>query len=86
MAYKKSAKKAIRTAERRRVFNLRSKKAMKEAVKDVEKLVTGKDLKAAAAALPKAYKAVDKAVKKGVIKAATAARMKSRVARSASSK
>ena len=86
MAYKKSAKKAIRTASKRRVFNIRRKKTMKDSLKEVEKLVAGKDLKAAAAALPMAYKAVDKAVKRGVLKAGTAARIKSRVARSTSVK
>ena len=86
MAYKKSAKKAIRVASRRRVFNARTKRTMKDAVKGVEKLVTGKKLTEAAALVPTAYKAVDKAVKKGLIKAGTAARMKSRIARRSSAK
>ena len=86
MAYKKSAKKAIRVAARRRVFNARTKKTMKDAVKGVEKMVTGKKLSEAAALLPKAYKAVDKAVKTGVLNAGTAARIKSRIARRSSTK
>ena len=86
MAYKKSAKKAIRVASRRRVFNARSKKGMKDAVKGVEKLITGKKLSEAAALLPKAFKAVDKAVKTGVLKAGTASRIKSRIARNSSTK
>lgn len=86
MAYKTSAKKAIRVAARRRVFNARTKKTMKDAVKGVEKMVAGKKLSEAATLLPTAYKAVDKAVKKGIIKAGTASRIKSRIARRSSTK
>ena len=76
MANTSSAKKANRVADRRRVFNLRRSKAMKDAVKGVEK---AKD----AASLSKAFQAIDKAQKRGVIKKNTAGRMKSRLARAA---
>ncbi|HEY4525436.1 MAG TPA: 30S ribosomal protein S20 [Candidatus Paceibacterota bacterium] len=78
MARTKSAKKAERVSLRRRVFNIRRKREVKEAVHKLEKLVSGKD-SGAAAALPALYKAVDKAAKNGTIPKNTAARMKSRL-------
>src|SRR3989338_7568569 len=81
MANTSSAKKANRVSLRRRVFNARRKKAMKDVVREVGKLVTGKSAKAAGAALPKLYQAIDKAAKNGTIKKNTAARMKSRLAK-----
>jgi len=77
----KSAKKALRGSERKRIFNLRRKRAMKEAVKTVTKLVSVKKSKEANEELPKAYKAIDKAVKRGVVKKNTAARKKSTLSR-----
>jgi len=81
MANTSSAKKAMRAAERRRVFNARRKKAMRDAVKDMSKLVLGRSAKEATAVLPKVYKAIDKAAKEGTIKKNTAARMKSSAAK-----
>jgi small subunit ribosomal protein S20 len=81
MANTTSAKKAQRVAEKRRVFNARRKKAMKDAVKAVQKLVAAKQGAEAAKALPTLYKAIDKAAKGGTIKANTAARMKSRISK-----
>ena len=81
MANTSSAKKAQRVAQRRRVINSRRKKNMKDAVKDMSKLVLGKSAKEATAMLPKLYKAIDKAAKEGTIKKNTAARMKSQAAR-----
>lgn len=81
MAKTSSAKKAWRMALRRRVFNVRRKKSMKDAVKDISKVLQEKDAKKAAKLLPTFQKAIDKAAKRGVIKANTAARMKSRIAR-----
>jgi len=79
MANLKAAKKSIRSDARKRVFNLRRKRAMKEAVQAVEKELTAGKAKEASAALPQAYKAIDKAVKRGVIKKNTGARKKSRL-------
>lgn len=80
MAITKGAKKAHRASLRKRVFNLRRKDAMSEAVKEVRKLAAKGDKAGAAAALPAAYQAIDKAKKRGVIKENTAARKKSRLA------
>lgn len=69
----------MRAAERRRVFNARRKKAAKDTLKDISKLIHAKSAEKAKALLPKLQQALDKAVKRGVLKANAAARIKSRV-------
>lgn len=76
MAKTSSAKKALRAEARRRVFNIRRAKGLKDALKNF-------DSEKSSAKLPAAYKAIDKALKRGIIKRNTAARMKSKVARAA---
>ena len=83
MANTSSAKKAERVAERRRIFNVRRKRDMKDAVKVAGKAVLAKDLTAATGSLPSLYQAIDKAAKHGTIKKNTAARMKSRITKRA---
>ena len=78
MAITKSAKKAIRSQERKRVFNIRTKRAMAGALKKAE-LTKGKGREEQAVLLASAYQAIDKAAKRGVIKKNTAARKKSRL-------
>ncbi len=75
----KGAKKALRQADRRNVFNTRRKAELKDSVKAVQKAVVGGDTKKAQELLSSAYKAIDKAAKRGVIKANTANRKKSRL-------
>lgn len=79
MAITKGAKKAHRASLRKRVFNVRRKNTMNDAVKEVRKLVAGGKKEEAAKALSSAYKAIDKASKKGIIKKNTANRKKSRL-------
>jgi small subunit ribosomal protein S20 len=79
MANTSSAKKAHRVELRRRVFNARRSKAMKDAVKE---LMKSKDV----AVLSKAQQAIDKAAKRGLIKKNTASRMKARLARQVATK
>jgi small subunit ribosomal protein S20 len=79
MAITKSAKKAIRSSERKRVFNVRRKRAMVESVKGAKK-TAGMERAAQTEALKKAYQAIDKAAKRGVIKKNAAARKKARLA------
>jgi small subunit ribosomal protein S20 len=81
MAKTSSAKKALRSSLRKKVFNVRRKKTMKEAVKETGKLILAKNEKGAEASMPALYKAIDKAAKHGTIKKNTAARMKSRIAK-----
>lgn len=76
MAITKSAKKAIKSSARKRVFNVRRKKTMRDAVKDVLKVSNKDEVKDK---LSLAYKAIDKAVKRGIIKKNTGARKKSRL-------
>lgn len=81
MAITQSAKKAIRVSARKRVFNLRRSRAMKDVVKETRELAHEGKVDEAKELLPKAYKAIDKAVKRGIIKANNGARKKSRLTR-----
>jgi small subunit ribosomal protein S20 len=75
----RSAKKALRSSARKRVFNLRRKDALRDEVKEVKKLAVAKKPEEARKELSKAYQAIDKAAKRGVIKKNAAARKKSRL-------
>jgi len=79
MAITSSAKRAIRVAKRKRVFNLRRLDTMRSAVQSFRKKVSGGKLKEAEQSLAALYKALDKAAKRGVIKKNAASRMKSRM-------
>lgn len=79
MPITKSAKKALRSSDRKRVVNIRRKKSVEVAVKDVKKLVAKGESKAVSSALSAAYKALDKAAKNGLIKKNAASRKKSRL-------
>lgn len=79
MANTSSAKKAIRVSARKAVSNLRKRRAMQEARKEIKTAIVSKDRKAAEKLLPKAYKEIDKAVKVNLIRKNTAARYKSRL-------
>ena len=74
-----SAKKALRASKRKKVFNVRRKESVKNAVKEIKKLLEQGNKKETAQLLSKAQKAIDKAVKAGIIKKNTAARKKSRL-------
>lgn len=79
MAITSSAKKAIRVSARKRVYNLRRLRAMRDVIKEIRTFVADKKIKDATAKLPEAYKAIDKAAKRGVIKKNNASRKKSRL-------
>lgn len=80
MPITKSAQKALRQSERRRIVNKRRNVAMKEEVKRFKKLVAAKQAGDSVAAISKLFRAIDKAAKGGkVIKKNTASRMKSRL-------
>jgi len=74
-----SAKKALRSSKRKRVFNLNRKETMKGVIKEYKKLIDQKKTAEAQKLVPKLQKAIDKAMKKGVIKKNTASRKKSRL-------
>jgi ribosomal protein S20 len=74
-----SAKKALRSSRRKRVFNFKRKEKVVEVTKKIKKLVEERKVGDAEKLIPQAYKALDKAVKGKTIKANTAARKKSRL-------
>lgn len=80
MAITKSAKKAQRASLKKRVFNLRRKRALTDTVKSVRKTMAT-DATAARTSLSAAYKAIDKAAKGGLIKKNAASRKKSRLSK-----
>ncbi|MES3006093.1 MAG: 30S ribosomal protein S20 [Patescibacteria group bacterium] len=80
MPITKSAKKALRGSAKKHVFNVRRKKKLDDAVKEVKKVATKAEKAAAMKSLSLAYKAIDKAAKGGLIKKGTADRKKSRLA------
>lgn len=75
----KSAKKALRGSEKKRLFNLRRKRDVKDVIKKIEKHVSGGEVDKAEELLPTAYKALDKAAKMNTIKKNNASRKKSRL-------
>jgi small subunit ribosomal protein S20 len=75
----KSVFKNVRSSERKRLVNLKTKESFKGKVKEVKQLVAAKKMSEAQAA---AFKALDMAAKKNVISANSAARKKSNLARS----
>lgn len=78
----KSAKKALRSSAKKKVFNDRRRKAVKETVKEIKKFLAAGKKAEAQKAISEAYKALDKAAKTGVIKKNTASRKKSRLMKS----
>ncbi len=80
MAITKSAKKALRVSDRKKIVNDRIKKTLKEEVKSVRTKVA-KKVTVAVADLSAAFKALDKAAKRGTIKKGNADRKKSRLAK-----
>ncbi|MEG1495291.1 MAG: 30S ribosomal protein S20 [Bacilli bacterium] len=75
----KSAKKRVKTSEKKSVVNTLVKSSMKTAIKNVEKAVKASDKEVAAKNLTVASKKIDKALSSGVVKDNKAARDKSRL-------
>ena len=80
MAITRSAKKALRSSARKRIFNLRRRDAAFRTSKAFLKAAAAGDRTKAEKLLPAAYRAIDKAMKRGVMKKNTAARKKSQLA------
>ena len=74
-----SAKKALRVADKKKIFNTRRSNAMDGAMKSLKKLIAAKKIKEAEKMLPEVYTAIDKAVKTKFIKKNAGARYKSRI-------
>ncbi|HEY4493553.1 MAG TPA: 30S ribosomal protein S20 [Candidatus Paceibacterota bacterium] len=81
-----SAKKALRSSRRKRVFNDKRKDALKASLKAIRALIATGKKSEAEKLLSSTFQSIDKAAKKGVIKKGNAARKKSRLAHSLVSK
>ena len=79
MPITQSAKKALRSSSRKRVFNLNKKEEVKNVLKQVRKLVANKKTKEAKELMPKVQKILDKAAKTGLLKKNTVSRKISRI-------
>ncbi len=79
MAITRNAKKAERASQNKRVYNIRRKVILHDAVKSFRTEVGKGNVKEAEALLPSVFKAIDKSAKRGVIKGNTADRKKSRL-------
>jgi small subunit ribosomal protein S20 len=79
MPITQGAKKALRASDRKKVFNVRRKRNIKDVVKNIEKLLKEGKADEARKELPKVYKALDKATKMNTIKKGNASRRKSRI-------
>jgi small subunit ribosomal protein S20 len=77
----KSAKKALRKSEKRRIENLKIKEKIKKLKKEIKKLIQEKKIEEAKRLLPLFYTALDKAAKRGTIKEGKANREKSKMAK-----
>ena len=79
MANTVSSLKRIRITERQTAVNGMRRSRLRPQVRTMRRLLDGKDVKAATAALPQTYSMIDRAAKWGIIKKNTAARYKSRL-------
>lgn len=79
MAITSSAKKAMRSSAKKRVFNLRRQREMRELIKKTLKAKKDGNIEEANTLMRETQKAIDKATKRGIIKPNTASRKKSRL-------
>ena len=77
----KSAIKAMRQSRRRQLVNAKIRTNVKQALKDIRKLIKAGKKAEATEALKKAMSVLDKAVKKGIIHKNNSSRKKSRLAK-----
>ena len=75
----KSAKKRVKTTEKKTAQNKEWKDRLKNAIKDMEKAVEAGDKEAAAEQLKETKKVIDKAVTRNILHKNNAARKKSRL-------
>jgi len=81
MAITRGAKKAHRSSQRKRVFNLRRKNEVSRAVKSLKRLLVSGNKKEAEIMMREVQSALDKAVKGKTLKKNTASRKKSRLSK-----
>jgi len=81
MPITKSAKKALRQNQKRRLFNQRRSQKMKSLLKKIREFIGENKKEEALKLLSQAYQALDKSAKRGIIKKNTASRKKSRLSK-----
>lgn len=81
MPITRGAKKALRTSQRKRQFNMRRKDAVSKSVKNLKKLVTAGQKKEAQEMMRQVQKSIDKAVKGKTLNKNAASRKKSRLSK-----
>ena len=79
MANHVSAEKRVRQTERKTEVNRLRKSRMRHQIRAFRRLIAGKDVKGATAALPATFSLIDRSAKWGIIKKNTASRYKSRI-------
>jgi len=79
MPITKSAKKALRQSEKRRLINKKNNKIVKAEIKKLQKLIDSNIINEAKEQLKIVYKKLDKAAKTNLIKDNKASRLKSRL-------
>ena len=77
----KSAEKALRQSERRRIQNIQRKRTLKDTLKRFEKAVASKNKSEAVKLFATVQKVLDKSAKNNIIKKNTASRKKSRLSK-----
>ncbi|NLA08138.1 MAG: 30S ribosomal protein S20 [Parcubacteria group bacterium] len=86
MPITKSAKKALRQSEKRRLINKKNNKIVKAEIKKLQKLIDLNKINEAKEQLKIVYKKLDKAAKTNLIKDNKASRLKSRLTKKLNSK
>ena len=81
MPRQRTAIKALRINQQRRLRNLDVKTGLKKTIKKFKALITAKKIEEAKTGLNLAYKKLDKAAKRNVINKKTASRRKSQLAK-----
>lgn len=81
MPVKKAAFKDLRRSKKRAVVNLRTKRAIKELIKKIDKALAVDKVDEAKILAAKLQKTIDKAIQHGQLKKNTGARKKSRAAK-----
>jgi small subunit ribosomal protein S20 len=79
MANHFSALKRVRQEERRTVVNRARKSRLRHQIREMRRLLEGKDASGAQALMPKTLSIIDRAARWGIVKKNTAARYKSRM-------
>ncbi|WP_298868068.1 30S ribosomal protein S20 [uncultured Gimesia sp.] len=83
MPNSRSAKRALRKSDVRRLRNRSTRSELRNIIKNARVAIAGDDSQATVQALQKAAKEIDQAASKGIIHKNAAARTKSRLAKSA---